>query len=85
MPRKVQAELQECIKEIEKVIENSKTPKERITLKRKKMERLGGHVKKYTVPLNRIIQRIETKKASAIAERERLEFMGISKKKRKKR
>lgn len=82
MPRKVPKELQECIKEIENVIENSKTPKERIESKRKKMEMLGGYVKKRCIPLNCIMKSIERRKASAIAERERMESMGISKKRK---
>ncbi|AHL28971.1 hypothetical protein EHEL_100365 [Encephalitozoon hellem ATCC 50504] len=82
MPRKVSKELQECMREIENVIENSKTPRERINSKKRKMVKLGGHVKKRSVPLNHIMKRIEKRKADAIAERERLESMGVFKKKK---
>ncbi|CCI73987.1 ECU10_0355 [Encephalitozoon cuniculi GB-M1] len=85
MARKIANELQEYMNEIEKIIESDKTPRERINSKRRKMQRLGGHVKKHPTPLNRILERIERRKASVIAERERMESMGISKKKKRAR
>lgn len=76
-------ELQEYMNQLERVVESAKTPREKISLARRKMERLGGHVKKHPVPLKHMMKRIEKKKASAAAERERLRSMGVCKKKRR--
>ena len=76
-------ELQEYMDQLERVVDSAKTPREKIVLARRKMERLGGHVKKHRVPLKHMMKRIEKKKASAAADRERRRSMGISKKKRR--
>lgn len=76
-------ELQRYLKEIEKLVENSRTPRERINLKKRKIEKLGGHVKKQLVPLKRIIGLKERRMAEKASKREEMKSAGIPCKRRR--
>lgn len=83
MGKKIAEEIQEHLREIEKFVENSKTPRELINLRRRKVERLGGDVKKHHVPFKRMMHLKEKRKSERSTKKERMEAVGISYKRRR--
>lgn len=83
MKKKINAELERQMKEIEKLVESDKSPRELITLRRKRISRLGGAVKKYQVPFKKKLERREKLKVERTAKREAMRDVGISLKKRR--
>lgn len=81
--KRIRDELQKCMREIERFVENSKTPRELINLKRRKIGMLGGHVKKDVIPLKRKMSLEEKRKQKKASKREEMECKGILCRKRR--
>lgn len=77
MRRRVSEELQECMREIEKLVESNKTAREVVNMKRKKVGELGGRAKKHVIPLKHAMRLKERRKTRETARRENMESMGI--------
>ncbi|KAH9411508.1 hypothetical protein HK407_05g08840 [Ordospora pajunii] len=83
MVRKISEELIKCMEDIRKYVESRKSPREQINLKKRKVGILGGCVKKHPLPLKHAIRMIDKRKEKAIAKREMLASIGVSKKRSK--
>jgi hypothetical protein len=86
MRKSTSEELKKYMLEIERLVENNKTPAELIRHKKMKIVRLGAtDVRKKVLSFKEIKKIREERQATAAAKRLNLEFMGITRRRRRKR
>ncbi|WUR04191.1 uncharacterized protein VNE69_07257 [Vairimorpha necatrix] len=78
-------ELEGCMKDIQKYIEDTRTPKERNNLLKRKIVHLGATVKKTTLNFKHIKMLKEHKKIKKENNQEKLRAAGVFKKHKKRR
>lgn len=77
-------ELDECMKDIKKYIEDNRSPREKINLLKRKVVFLGAETKKTTLNFNHIKMLKEHKKKKKMENKEKLKAAGVFKRHNKK-